>query len=77
MLYLHDGPINTLIFYNNRLFSSSIDNKIVEYCLETEQILNIYQGHTGSIHTLHLIEEDNVRLYSISDDNQILVWNID
>lgn len=77
VISIHEGPVNGIAFYNNRLFSCSFDTTIIEYSFETNAIIHKYEGHKNNIHTMHLKTFGKPEIFSISSDNSIIVWDIE
>lgn len=76
VIEIHEGPVNGMCFYQEKLYTCSFDATIKEYCLETNSLIHTFEGHLNNVHTIHLIQGEKIEIFSISSDNTIIVWNL-
>jgi WD40 repeat protein len=68
--------ISALALDNYHLISGDITGKIKVFSLHSKQLVKQMNGHTASILTL-TVESEKRRLYSVSSDCQVLIWDLD
>ncbi|KAI3655837.1 hypothetical protein MP638_002839, partial [Amoeboaphelidium occidentale] len=70
----HLNTVHSLILWDQMLFSSSTDTKIICWNEENGQIIRTYEGHPAAVQVISIF---NNYLYSGGQEAIILKWNID
>lgn len=70
----HLNTVHSLILWDQMLFSSSTDTKIIFWNEENGQIIRTFNGHSLAVHVISIFRN---YLYSGGQDAIILKWNID
>ena len=68
----HQGPINSILVYGDKLISASNDRTIKIWDLNNGKELQTLQGHKNSVHRILM---DGDKLISASEDYTIKIWD--